>query len=554
MNIEFYNKLLSSMRSERESFITHYKELQEFGGPRRGRFFKQDRNKGTKRHQSIINSVGIRALRTAVAGLQNGTMSPSRPWFSFETFDASFMERADVREWLYSIEMIIRTILNSSNFYNMAPVFLKELILFGTGCMTHVDDFENIARFYTHTVGSYYVGQNDKLEVDTLVREYEWPAIQLIEKFKLDKVSSGVKNAYDKGNYYSWYPVVQFIHPNKDFPNKSVLGEDKAFSSVYYQPDNTGVDRDKFLSKGGFDDFPGYVARWDITEGDIYGVDCPGMTALGDIKQLQDEEKRKAQAIQKMVNPPLSGPPSIRGSAVSSLPGGLVVYEGDSSKQELKPIYQVDPRLQELRMDMDAVERRINSAFFVDLFLAISQIEGIQPRNQLDLAQRNEERLVQLGPVLERIHGEFLTKMVDRVYKQAVKADILPPAPEAIQKAPLRIRFISTLAMAQKAVVTSDIERVFLFGGELVKAGWSNAVDKLDADQAIDEYSRAIGVPPKVVVSDEKVAMTRQQRAQEQQQQQAIDSAKVAADAAKSASQATTDGNSVLSGMLNAGS
>src|SRR3990167_2233590 len=191
------------------------------------------------------------------------------------------------------------------------------------------------------------------------------------------------------------------------------------------------------------------------------------MTGLGDVKHLQIEEKTKAMAIQKMANPPLTGPPAVRNIPVSGLPGGLTVFEGDNQKQKLEPIYQVDPRLQELRLDMDAVERRIKSAFFVDLFMAITDMEGIQHRNQLDLAQRNEERLIQLGPVLERLHGEFLSRMVDRIFNQAVKANILPDPPTALEDSPLRVRFISTLAMAQRAVITADIERLTAYSAQL---------------------------------------------------------------------------------------
>src|SRR5690606_25461617 len=130
--LDYYNKRLSQMKVERESFIGHYKELQEFISPRKGRFFLSDRNKGEKRNQSIINSAGSQALRVAVAGMLNGTMSPSRPWFSLETTDTDMMESQAVRDWLHVVEKIIRAILNESNFYNMAPAMLRELLLFGT--------------------------------------------------------------------------------------------------------------------------------------------------------------------------------------------------------------------------------------------------------------------------------------------------------------------------------------------------------------------------------------------------------------------------------------
>jgi len=555
-SVSYYNRLISGMDVERESFISHYKDLQEFISPRRGRFFEEDRSKGTKRHQSIINSAATQALRVATAGMLNGTMSPSRPWFSLETFNPDIMEDAEVRDWLYKSELIIRSILNQSNFYNMAPVFLKELLMFGTSVMTHVDDFKDVARFYTHTAGSYYLGQNDRLEIDTIARKFEWPVIQIIKKFGLGKVTRPIKEAYDKGNYSQWYPICHIIEPNESAKTRSQFNIDKAYTSKYWEPGADGLNsslggsnsiaQNKFLSEGGFDKFPAYAVRWDVTEGDIYGTDCPGMTALGDVKHLQIEEKRKAQAIDKMVNPPLTGPPSARNVAVSGLAGGLTIYEGDDQKQKLSPIYTVDPRLQELRLDMDAVERRIANAFFVDLFLAISNMEGIQPRNQLDLSQRNEERLVQLGPVLERLHGEFLNAMVDRCFEQAAKAEILPPAPEVLQGSPLKIRFISTLAMAQRSIVTSDIERLSSFVVGLAEAN-PTVLDKVDFDQSVDEYSRAIGIPPKMVRDDQVVAEIREQRAQEQQRAQQMAMAQQVAETAKTASETSTEGGSVLS-------
>jgi hypothetical protein len=538
-SIDFYNKQFSAMETEYSTFLPHHRELSEFISPRRGRFLEQDRNKGIKKHRSIINSAATQALRVAVAGMLNGTMSPSRPWFALETLDPDMMENAQVRNWLWQVELILREILNASNFYNMAPTFLKELLLFGTTAMTHVDDFENVARFYAHTAGSYYLGQNGDLEIDRLARSFEWPVIQIIGRFGYDNCSTTVKNLYDRGNYFSWVPIRHFICPNEEKTGNRF--KDKPFKSVYFEPGNSGVDKDKFLSVAGFETFPAYAVRWDVTEGDIYGVDCPGMTALGDVKQLQLEEKKKAQAIEKHVNPPLQGPPAVKNVPVSGLPGGLTTFEGDDSKQPLRPIYQVEPRLQELRLDMDAVERRIQNAFFNDLFLAISNMEGIQPRNQLDLSQRNEERLVQLGPVLERLHGEFLATMVDRVFNQAVKADILPPAPEPLQGTPLRVRFISTLAMAQRSVVTQDLERMTTFVGGLVQLGKEDVLDKFDADQAVDEYSKAIGLPPSVIVPDEVVAKTRGVRQQQMEAARQAEQIKTMTETAATAGDIPTD-------------
>lgn len=527
-NKDYLNRRLTSLKREQDSFRSHWMDLSKFIKPRRGRFFVSDRNKGEARYNNIINSVATKAHRTATAGMLAGTMSPARPWFALETHDTDLMEAKGVKEWLGHVEYTLRRIFNQSNFYGQATNLIGEMLQFGTGCMTWQPDFDDVMRFYCHTTGGYYIAQNERLQVDTMAREFEWQVKPLVERFGYDNCSRFVRDSWDKGNYDNWAKVNHVIEPNYDFKPNSPFAKNKQFRSVYYEPSEE--EKGKMLSVSGFDTFPAFVSRWATTDEDVYGTDCPGMVALGDIKQLQTEERRKAQAIDKMVNPPLSGPSSLRNVDVNSLPGGLVLFDGGEGRQKLEAIYQVDPRLNELRADMDAIERRINEAFFVDLFLAISQMEGIQPRNELDLMQRNEERLLQLGPVLEHLHGELLERVIDTAFTRALSLGILPEAPEVLQGAPLKVKYISTLAMAQKAVATQGIEKLAMFAGQLAQLGYQDALMKFDAAQAIDEYSRAIGTPPSVVRSDDDVAEMQAQQAQQQALAAAMEAGKAGAD------------------------
>ena len=410
--------------------------------------------------------------------------------------------------------------------------------------MLHVYDFEDVARFYTQTVGSYYIAQNERLQVDTLARKFEWTVSQIIREFGINSVSTFVKTAYDRGNYDLWAPLVHFIEPNIKSKARPVLATDKPFSSVYYEPGNTGVDRNKFLRQSGFNQFPAYCPRWDTTGEDIYGTDCPGMTSLGDVKSLQAEEREKAKAIEKMVSPPLSGPPSLRNVPVNSLPGGLTIYSGQGP-QKLESIYSVVAPINELRIDMDAITQRINSAFFVDLFLAISNIQGIQPRNELDILSRNEERLLQLGPVLERLHGEFLEQAIDRTFNQALTAGILPTPPAQLSGQDLKIKFISNLAIAQRAVVTADLDRILQATAGVAEVDPS-ALIKFNGQQFVDEYARAIGVPPKIIRSDDEVAEIEAAQQEQQQTQQALEMAQAGAQIAQTAAGAKTDEKNLL--------
>lgn len=508
------------METEWSTFRSHLKELSDYIDPRRGRFFITDRNQGERRHNLIINSRGSQALRTAQSGLFAGIMSPSKPWFALEALDPDLMRSQAVKEWLHLVEEIIRSIFLESNLYNQAPVMLGEAIQFGTGAMSQLEDFENVARFYSHTVGSYFIAQNDRYEVDTYASRREISVKQMVQMFGKENCSRAVQQAYDRGDYEQWYPVYQFIEPNKNFdPEKK---DSKPFVSVWFEPGEHGatsthdLSNNRFLRKKGFDEFPVHVIRWATTGEDVYGTSCPGMVALGDIKGLQIMEKRKAQAIDKLVNPPLKGPPSLRDVPISSLPGGVNIYDSTGEKEGLTALYQVDPRLNEMRVDMAAQEQRINEAFFVDLFLAISTMEGIQPKNELELSQRNSERLLMLGPPLQRLQLEFLSKLINRTFNQAVRADILPEPPEELSGQTLSVRYVSSLAMAQRSVEVAALERSAIFAGQL--AGIKEEVlDKLDVDELYDQYTTLIGAIPSIIVPDEEVAAKRQQRLELQQ-------------------------------------
>ncbi len=545
---DYYSRRMSQMANERSSFDSHYKELSDNISPRRGRFEVSDRNKGTKRHKNIINSKGTQALSTARAGLFAGVMSPTRPWFDLSLPDPDLAKYMPVKVWLEQVAQQMRTVFNAGNLYTMAPTMIGELLLFGTGCMTHVDDDENLARFYTHTVGSYYLAQNDKSEINTVARQFEMTAEQMVKEFGEENLSQEVKDALTRSNLDAWFPVEHFIEPNDDFRPGNPMAKHKPFVSVKYEPGNR--DKDKFLSVSGFDEFPAYCPRWGLTGEDIYGTDCPGMTTLGDVKQLQIQEKRKAQAIDKMVNPPLTGPASLRNTSVSSLPGGLTLYDGDPTRNKLEAIYNVNLPLGQLVEDMDRVERRIDNAFYVDLFLAISNMEGIQPRNQLELSERNAERLLQLGPVLERLQGEFLDDLISRTFNQMVRADLLPPAPEEISGQPLKVEYVSSLAQAQRAVDTRGIDRLTEYTAGLMASGLSDG-RKFNGDQAIETYARLIGTPVKLITDDQEVEAARAEEAAAQQRVQQMEMATQGAQAAAAAGQVNLDENNPVSAAIN---
>ena len=519
-NAELYKYLdlrRGALRNERVSFDTHWKSLAENIQPRRSRFFVTDRNKGNRRLRTIVNSAGTQAHRASAAGLFAGVMSPTRPWFSLGFDDAALAERPAVGGWLRDVEKRIYSVFSQSNLYNMAPVMLGELLLFGTGCMFHTDYEESVARFYTQTIGSYFLAQNDELIIDTYLREYQMQVGAIVSYFGLENVTTTIKDSYDRGDYDKWHDVCHIIEPRREGSRDNPFNNTMPFRSIYWLKED--IER-RILRQGGFNTFPLYAPRWGTTGEDIYGTDCPGMVVLGDVKQLQVQEKRKQQAIDKLVNPPLKGPPSLRNTEINNIAGGITLFDNPGQTAEgLSPLFVVQPQLQEMLMDIDKTERRIQEGFFVDLFFAISNIQGSQYKNEEEILSRNEERLLQLGPVLEQLHGEFLDKLIDRTFDQLVERNMLPPPPPELQGQKLKANYISSLAQAQRAALaTNPIDRLTAYVVGVANVN-PEAIDKFDFDQALDEYNQALLGPPKLLRGDDDVATIRQQRQQMQQQQ-----------------------------------
>lgn len=542
-DLDYLNRRISEMETERSSFISHWKELSEFVDPRRGRFFLEDRNKGDKRHKNIINSRATIALRKATAGMFNGAMSPARPWFEYDLLDQDLLKVQAHKEWLDLLKFIVLKVLTSSNFYQMAPVMLRELLLFGTGCMTHTDDFEDVARFYTHTCGSYLVAQNHRQVIDTFARKFQMTAIQMVSRFGYENCSLGVQTNYDRGNYGQWHTVYHFIEPNPFHDPSKLTSSFFPYRSIYFEPGKNKGENTSYLSRKGYKGFPVYVPRWETTNEDVYGTNCPGMTCLGDVKGLQLQEREKAKAIAKNNTPPMQGPPQLRNQPIANLPGG---FTGTSATGEIKPLYSVDPRINEMMIDIQATERRIDEGFFTPLFMAVTEMAGIQPKNELQLKQIDAERLLQLGPVLEQIHGEWLSKMVLRVSRQVIAAGIMPPKPPQLRNHDLGLQFVSALAMAQRSVALGSIERTVSFAGALRVGGW-DVSDKLEANGLFEDYASLNGFPQKRVVDDATAQMKQAARLQALQQQQALANGQQVLNMAKMASDAKLDDNNILS-------
>jgi hypothetical protein len=531
------------LKSERASWLAHWQELTTYLLPRNGRYFRQDRDKGLRRHNNIYDNTGTRALRTLGAGMMAGATSPARQWFRLATADPDLNSYQPVKLWLDDVTRRMQLVFQKSNTYRALHTMYEELGAFGTACSVVLADFKNVIHQYPVTTGEYCIATDFQGRVTTLYREFEVTVADLVKEFGYNKCSITVRKMYDRGTLDSWIPIIHAIEPRADRDHKKRDSKNMPYGSWYFE---VGGEDGRFLRESGFEQFPALAPRWATAGGDIYG-NSPGMEALGDIKQLQHEQLRKAQAIDFQTKPPLQVPISMKNRDVETLPGGISFVDGAS--MGIKTAFEVNLNLQYLLNDIVDCRDRVRSAFYADMFLMLAT----QPNTRMtatEVAERHEEKLLMLGPVLERLHNELLDPLVDITFTRMIRAGIVPPAPEELQGMDLNVEFVSMLAQAQRAIGTNSVDR---FVGNLgaIAQMKPDVLDKFDSDQWADIYADMLGVDPSLIIADKEVAMVRNARNQAMAAKEQVAAVEQASKATRNLAASPTNQQTALTDVMN---
>jgi len=556
-----YEELRGSLWSERQSgFDAHWRDLADNFMPRRVRFTIEDRNKGDRRNQDIIDSTGRFSARTLSSGLHSGLTSPARPWLKLTVPNQDLAESGPVKRWLHVVTQRMLTLFSTTNLYNVLPLVYLDMGIFGTAAMSIVADSKDLFRCYSYPIGSYALGQDHRGLVCTFVREYELTVRQVVENFgvqpngrdiKWDTISRTVRNLWDKGSYEVAVPVCWLVKPTdlQAPPGAGARAKYLPFASCHWEYQSN---EPMFLRESGFKTNPIMAPRWDITGEDTYGTDCPGMTALGDTQQLQSMQLEKAKAISKQVDPPVVAPSQIRGMKTSLLAGDITYVDLREGMQGMRSVYDVNLNLRDLTFDIQQVQYRIQRAFYEDLFLMLARSDdqrGAQPPTAREIDERHEEKLLALGPVLERTNDELLDPIVDRVYSLMDAAGLFPPPPPELEGVILKPEYISILAQAQKLVGVVGQDR-FLQSTLALAQEYPEVKFKIDMNRVVNDYGDMLGVDPRIIRSDEEADQLKQAAADAVQQQAQTEQLATAAKAAKDASAAPVTGDSVLNRLM----
>lgn len=537
------------MEQDAQSWIPVWKDLKRWGNPTRG-FFDGDDPREVRKidHKRILNNKFIRDLRTAAAGLHSGLTSPSRPWFKLTVGDPELSQDAHVRQWLDDVEKRIYAVFNTSNIYKVLPMMYAELLQFGTAASPVEENFDHIFFCKSLTCGQYYLDVDEYGSVNSFARRIDMSVQQLVNAFGYDNCPQQIRSLWDRNQVSKMFVVHHLIEPNDNRIKGAKSFEGKAYRSIYWLPK---TDTREVLRVGGFDEFPIIAPRWEITTtSDIYGV-SPAMYTMGDQKTLQEMERRGLIGLAKVVDPPVA----ITGTSklVNTMPGGVNVFDPNiSADAGAKAMYQVNIDFDHLNLYAQRIEQRIDEMLYVDLFRMILNSDQVQPVTAREIVERHEEKMMNLGPVLESMNQELHAPLIKRVFNIMMRGGLIPDPPPDLEQQMLKVDFISVLAQAQQMVATTSIQQSLGFIGNIAGL-FQDVVDVVNIDAAAKEYMQATGMPASCIRSDEEIEAIRQQKQEAAAAEQQMQQASTIVAGAKTLSDASLDGNNALTALTGLG-
>lgn len=555
MALPFFSKQrmlarLTILESLRSVHIKDWQKITEVIRPSRGIYIDGTDTENSKRPTSMVNSTPAVASRTLRAGMISGASSPSYQWFKFDLDDADMQKWGPARVALEQRENIINKYLARSNFYQILETAYGDGADFGTAAGLIDLNGKDMFAAKLFSPGQYFIDVDETGDINTYYLKVPLTVWQIMSRWK-DSASQKVKDAYANGNYSTRFTVIQVIEENLDFEEDAKVNwRGKKFVKFIFEESSKDEGEQNYLEISGYNTWPGFNLRWEIPSGNVWGQGL-GIYALGDSAALQKTEFRNAQGLEKSVKPSLQAPIFLKNKPIPDTPGGVTYYDPYTANGgKVEPIYNIQAGvLGALLNDIERHERRVNEVYFKDLFLMLATTDRREITAR-EVEEKHQEKLLALGPVLQRTHRDVLNNAIIRVYQILDEAGLFPEAPPELKERMLNIRYTSALAYAQRAAGASALERFFGFTGNL-SAAYPQVKHKVNIYNGVDHYADAIGVPAEIMVDNETAEKAASDEAQAAQGPAQATAAKDLAQGAELLSRTDTSrGTDALSYLL----
>ena len=552
----------TNLIDKRSRFENKWLEAATYTDLHRYRRHPSNDHSGERKDQRIYRNTAGRALRIFQSGMMNGNTPRSRPWFQLSSLGS---QRYAVQLYLRQVTETIERFFHISNLYRVLPGMYKDLGIFSNGAFFMLEDPKYGFMFYPISVGQYCISSGQDGRISTFSRDYALSVRQVVERFGLlnssghvdwdNSLNGWIKQLWDTQQYEDRIQLTHLIYPNTMAKKNPVDATDRPFLSYHYisyANDSSGtpnqywpnmrnvelanykkekgeMNNDFILETSGYEYFPVIAARWEEIPDEAYGVSGPMELAISDVKTLQEEQEYRMEAIAKQVRPSFIGPAALAKFRSSTAAGSMTFFD-EYDGQQMRRLYEVDPRVEALIKTQEEGDRFVNECFFVDLFKALSQESPKSHVSVAEIQKRASEALQLVGPPLSQLSEDVNERLIENAFFLLSKAGIID-TPDIDQTGPIIPEYISVLAQATKVSQATTKERFVSFLGSTAEVLQNPTLLKLPkkgGETMVREYANTLGMNPMELESEsdyqdiielEQEAMAEREQEEEQMQE-----------------------------------
>ncbi|WP_342753744.1 portal protein [Pantoea sp. MBD-2R] len=529
-----------SMEQSRKTWEQHWEEVAERCLPRASGFSKKKQD-GSKRSEKAIDSTPILALERFAAAVESVVTPRTQMWHGLQ--NERFADDNEVQEYFEECTRILFRVRYSpaANFANQMSENYVSQGAFGNGCI-FVDELPGKGtRYICYPLQEIYFEENYQGIVDLVHRKFTLTARQAVQQFGKDALPDNIQRAAEN-TPMERYDFLHRVGPNDNVRyvnGEPVPGPDgMPWSSLYIS-----VSGNKIVRKGGYHTMPYCIGRYYKSPGETYGRG-PGMTALPDIKVLNEMNKETLIGAQLANRPPVLVADDGALDAFSLVPGSINSGAVSAQGNALAIPFNVGAQPQ-LGMEMMEQKRQlINDVFLVTLFQILVQNTEMTATEAMLRAQEKGQLL---APTMGRIMSEQLGPMIEREVDICARMGLFPDPPQQLidAGAEFDIDYKSPLIRMQRADEGTGIAQTLQVAASLAQSD-PKIMGLFKMGDILREFGDINGMPKSLIMDADEEAQMQAQQIQQQQLQNVLQSAQPLAQAADSLASAQQKFNSPL--------
>jgi hypothetical protein len=560
--------LRSDMVNELQQYMPEYRLAAAFVNPRS---IKNGGEKIARKLESkvLMNTAGM-ALRTSTSGMFNGATPKTRPWFNSVVSNPLVAKVTSNKQFIKREDDIIAEVMQVNNTYRALPLLYKDTLTFSTGAMLQLPHPIFGSWLYPLAMGTYSFACDAEGNPEMFCRDFVYTVKQVVDNYgtvddngkKLwHNFHPYIKECYEKAMYHEKVYLTTVIVPNRSWDptkeNKLDVTDRKFQAYTYIQRFGSAsgqfsglsareLNRDRvevvggnngFLKCTGFSYFPVIISRWELLAEENFGTGGPTQLALADIMTFQEMQRGRLNAVDKILRPPMVGPASMRRHASSIMAGGITYVEDNALGATFKPAFEVNSRVAELIGSQADYKEVIEEAYFINLFMSLLGQDLKSHVSATEISSRTAEKLQLLGPALSQWDFDIGSKIIGNnrhILREQGRLEHLPEDMlKGDGKTPIRVEYVSTLALAQKAANLTTMERFLGVMGSVAQTTQDPSVVKIiKSESYLRNYGDSIGLDPNLLLTEDEYAKVKQAEQQKQavavQQAAALNQSEVA--------------------------